>query len=102
MTPEQFKKWRKGMGYKSRDAAAEALGVSAGTIANYETGVRRDDPERVVEIPRTVILACAALEAGISEYPPRTSAYGFSGDLASKVVEVIEDAGYTLTPKAKR
>jgi len=60
MTPEQFKEWRVAMGYRSRDVAADALGLSRSTVELYETGVRRDN-EKSVEIPRTVELACAAL-----------------------------------------
>lgn len=66
MTPEQFKAWRK-RSYKSQGAAAEALGMSKGSIELYETGKRRDDG-RAVEIPKTVELACAALALGIKRY----------------------------------
>jgi DNA-binding transcriptional regulator YiaG len=59
MTPEQFKTWRKGL-FKSREAAAEALGISASTVRLYEDGVRRDNGQ-AVEIPKVVELACCEL-----------------------------------------
>lgn len=66
MTPDQFKSWRSEMGL-TQDEAAEALGVSKGTVRNYENGARREDG-RVVMIPKTVALACAALVAGTPPY----------------------------------
>lgn len=59
MTPEDFKLWRRMMAL-SQTEAAEALGLSKGSIENYERGTRRED-DRPVEIPKTVALACAAL-----------------------------------------
>ena len=64
MTPSHFKHWRKAQGL-SRQAAAEALGLSFETIRLYETGYRRDSDRTPVQIPRTVSLACAALSAGL-------------------------------------
>ncbi|WP_068318932.1 helix-turn-helix domain-containing protein [Polycladidibacter hongkongensis] len=69
MTPESFKNWRKESGFKSRTQAAEALGVSPETIRLYETGTRRDDPSRKVEIPLHIALACAAITAGLDPAP---------------------------------
>jgi len=63
MTPEQFKSWRDEMGFTQAEAA-EALGVSKGTVRNYEIGARREDGRAVV-IPKTVALACAAVSAGL-------------------------------------
>ncbi|WP_310622464.1 helix-turn-helix domain-containing protein [Flexibacterium corallicola] len=68
MTPKQFKKWRRINGFKSQAEAAKALGVSRDTIVNYENGVRRDNPSKTVEIPKSIELACAALQVGITEY----------------------------------
>ncbi|KZL18161.1 hypothetical protein PsAD37_03916 [Pseudovibrio sp. Ad37] len=65
MTPESFKAWRKANGFRSRRAAAEALGISEGSVLNYETGHRREDPTRLVVIPRHIALACAAISAGL-------------------------------------
>lgn len=61
MTPEEFKEWRANLGY-SQHQAADALGVSRGSIENYERGSRREDA-RPVEIPRTVEFACYAILA---------------------------------------
>ena len=66
MTPEQFKTWRK-RHFRSQQAAADALGLSRDTVVNYEAGRRRDS-DQPVEIPRTVELACAAIEEGITGY----------------------------------
>jgi transcriptional regulator with XRE-family HTH domain len=63
MTSEQFKQWRERMGI-SQQEAADALGISKGSVVNYENGARRED-DRPVTIPRTVELACAALTFGI-------------------------------------
>ena len=63
MTPEDFKNWRKDMGF-SQTQAAEKLGFSKATIENYDKGTRREDGREVV-IPQTVALACAALSHGL-------------------------------------
>ncbi|MBN9021676.1 MAG: helix-turn-helix transcriptional regulator, partial [Rhizobiales bacterium] len=67
MTPEQFRAWRIELGL-SQARAGEVLGVSRPTIINYEAGSRREDG-RPVPIPKTVALACAAVAAGLSEWP---------------------------------
>jgi transcriptional regulator with XRE-family HTH domain len=67
MTPEDFKAWRKAMGFRSQQAAADALGMSKSAIVNYELGTRRDGG-KPVEIPRVVALACAALDAGLDAW----------------------------------
>ncbi|SFK99576.1 hypothetical protein SAMN04488518_113129 [Pseudovibrio ascidiaceicola] len=86
MTPEEFKYWRTASGFKSRDAAAAALGVSSETIRLYELGHRRDDPSRAVEIPKHIALACTAIEAGLEPYgtpvPPENSAPIHLGQIA--------------------
>ena len=66
MTPEQFKAWRTRRG-QTQAEAARSLGLSKGSIELYEAGQRRDDG-RPVLIPKTVELACAALELGITSY----------------------------------
>jgi len=63
MNNEQFKAWRKRMNF-TQQQAADALGLYRMTIINYERGHRYED-NRPVPIPRTVALACAALEAGL-------------------------------------
>ncbi|WP_457094290.1 helix-turn-helix domain-containing protein [Microvirga sp. P5_D2] len=67
MEKEQFKLWRKTMGL-TQTGAARVLGLNRNTIELYERGTRRDDPNHVVSIPRTVELACAALLLGIHRY----------------------------------
>ncbi|NGN45056.1 helix-turn-helix transcriptional regulator [Mesorhizobium sp. CGMCC 1.15528] len=50
MTADDFKEWRRAMGY-SREEAAYALGLSKPTIENYESGRRRGS-NRPVVIPK--------------------------------------------------
>jgi transcriptional regulator with XRE-family HTH domain len=52
MTPEEFKAWRQAVGF-SQTEAAEALGISRGSVENYERGSRREDA-RPVEIPGSI------------------------------------------------
>jgi len=66
MTPAQFAAWRERL-HLSKRAAAEALGVHPETIANYESGQRRDTGKRV-EIPRAIALACSAIAHGLPPY----------------------------------
>lgn len=63
MTPTEFRDWRKRLGL-SQARAAEALGLGRSTVEQYDSGKRRDRDEPV-KIPRTVALACAAIEAGL-------------------------------------
>jgi transcriptional regulator with XRE-family HTH domain len=63
MTPTDFRAWRKQLCY-TRAAAAEALGISASQILNYELGADRSSG-RPAPVPRHVALACAALTAGL-------------------------------------
>jgi transcriptional regulator with XRE-family HTH domain len=72
MTPEDFKAWRKAMGWTQTEAAIE-LGISRGSVELYERGSRREDG-RPVEIPRTVALACAALTHGLEPWPNKRPA----------------------------
>jgi len=63
MNNEQFKAWRKKMNL-TQQQAADALGLSIQALGNYERGTRYEDGRAVI-IPRTVALACAAVEAGL-------------------------------------
>jgi len=63
MKPEQFKMWRKKMGF-TQQQAADALGLNNRSVINYERGSRYEDGRAVI-IPRTVALACLAIEAGL-------------------------------------
>ncbi|WP_168991990.1 MULTISPECIES: helix-turn-helix domain-containing protein [Mesorhizobium] len=62
MTSEEFKAWRNSLGI-SQTEAATTLGVSRGSIENYERG--QSGEKRTVPIPRTVELACYAILAQI-------------------------------------
>lgn len=53
MTPDEFKAWRQAAGF-SQTEAAEALGISRGSVENYERGSRREDA-RPVEIPGSIV-----------------------------------------------
>jgi transcriptional regulator with XRE-family HTH domain len=62
MTPEQLKAWREqlfgtGYGTRSKQTAAEALGLSQRAYDSYEAGEHR--------IPRYIKLACMALKEGL-------------------------------------
>ncbi|EJF91666.1 helix-turn-helix domain-containing protein [Bartonella tamiae] len=59
MKPEDFKHWRKQMGF-TQAKAADVLGLSKATIENYDKGVRREDGREVI-IPLTVALSCTAI-----------------------------------------
>lgn len=49
MNAEEFRNWRKRMGFKNQAQAAAALGVTANTVARYETSQRNisDSIERL-------------------------------------------------------
>jgi transcriptional regulator with XRE-family HTH domain len=64
MTPEQFRSWRKAMGFKQKDAA-DRLGLKKRVIQYYERG-HRDGKK--LEVPKTVELACYALARGVEDY----------------------------------
>ncbi len=67
MTPEDFKAWRKVMGF-TQAQAAEALGISKPTVENYDKGIRREDG-RPFDIPHPVALACSALYHKLEPWP---------------------------------
>ncbi len=64
MPAEAFKEWRKKLGLKQKDAA-DLLGLKKRMIQYYETGSRSG---KHVSIPKSVRLACYALEAGVADY----------------------------------
>ena len=64
MEPRQFRKWRKNLGLKQKDAA-EYLGLNKRMIQYYEKGERDEKP---VNIPKYVRLACYALQANIADF----------------------------------
>lgn len=63
----KFKLWRKKMGF-TQSAAAEALGVSRATIQLYELGYRTENPKIKVAIPKSIALACAAINANLNSF----------------------------------
>lgn len=64
MEPGDFKKWRKSLKLSQKEAA-QALGLKRRMIQYYEKGERDGDK---VEIPRSVRLACYALNEGVEDY----------------------------------
>ena len=64
MSAEAFRDWRKRLNLKQKDAA-EVLGLTKRMIQYYETGSRSGQH---VAIPKSVRLACYALEMGVGDY----------------------------------
>lgn len=68
MTSDDLRAWQAHMGY-TYDTAAQALGVSRGTYADWVAG-RSRTTGKPITISRTASLACAALAAGLGEWSP--------------------------------
>ena len=64
MDPKQFRKWRRSLDLKQRDAA-ELLGLKKRMIQYYESGERDGKP---VEVPKYVRLACYALSQNVADF----------------------------------
>jgi transcriptional regulator with XRE-family HTH domain len=64
MKGHDFKRWRKVLDMSQKEAA-DALGLKRRVVQYYEKGERNGDP---VKIPRTVRLACFAIQAGTFDY----------------------------------
>lgn len=64
MKGHDFKRWRKALDMSQKEAA-DALGLKRRVVQYYEKGERGGDP---VKIPRTVRLACFAIQAGTFDY----------------------------------
>lgn len=64
MPSEAFRDWRKRLGLKQKEAA-DLLGLKKRMIQYYETGKRGG---KEVSIPKSIRLACYALEAGVVDY----------------------------------
>ena len=64
MQPDDFRSWRKALGWKQKDAA-EKLGLKKRVIQYYEKG---DRDGKAIDIPKTVELACLALTLGFESY----------------------------------
>lgn len=69
MSADSFYKWRKTLGLKQKEAA-ELLGLQKRMIQYYEKGSRDGKP---VAIPKSVRLACYALEQGIEDFDGATT-----------------------------
>ena len=66
MTPDDLRAWQAHMRY-TYETAAQALGVSRGTYADWVAGRSRTSG-KPIKISRMVALACAALAAGVGEW----------------------------------
>ncbi len=66
MTPADLRAWQANMGY-TYDTAAQALGVSRATYAEWVAGKSRTTG-KPIKISRLVALACAALAAGLEPW----------------------------------
>ena len=64
MSPKQFRKWRKSLGLRQKDAAA-MLGLNKRMIQYYEKGERDG---KAVKIPKYVRLACYALQHEVIDF----------------------------------
>ena len=69
MTPTELRTWQAHMGY-TYETAAQALGVSRSTYADWLAG-RSRTTGKPIKISRLVALACAALAAGLEPYQQR-------------------------------
>lgn len=59
-----FCRWRERMGFSYREAA-RSLGVCMASVGLYTAGKRKnnkEDDERLVEVPLSILLACSAIE----------------------------------------
>lgn len=59
-----FRRWKQRMGFTYRQAAS-SLGICISTAGFYKAGVRREnknDDSKPVEVPKAILLACAAIE----------------------------------------
>lgn len=70
MFKERLKKARLNSSLKSKDALAKAVGVNRATITNYETGERKPDIDRFIDLAYTLNVSYDYL-LGYSETPIR-------------------------------
>lgn len=64
MSPRQFRRWRKNLGF-SQKGAAKALGLKTRIVQYYEKGERDG---KKVEVPLSVRLACWSLQNGVGDF----------------------------------
>ncbi|MER2249674.1 helix-turn-helix transcriptional regulator [Methylorubrum podarium] len=86
MSPDDFKAWRLRLGF-SQQEAADRLGISRGSVENYERGHRRED-RRPVEIPLTVEHSCQIV--ALDEAVARGNADLLTGELRAQVLRMGE------------
>ncbi|MBB2964668.1 helix-turn-helix domain-containing protein [Methylobacterium sp. R2-1] len=86
MTPDDFKAWRLALGF-SQQEAADRLGVSRGSVENYERGHRRED-HRPVEIPLPIERSCQAV--ALEEADKRGDVKLLTGELKARVLRMSE------------
>jgi DNA-binding XRE family transcriptional regulator len=73
MTSEDFKAWRKDMGF-TQQQAAEALGLSIQAVGNYDRGIRHgDEGGAVADTPHCRACLC---RAGSRDYRLRAACPG--------------------------
>lgn len=63
-----FLKWRRRMGL-TYSQVSESLGISASVAGFYSRGTRRNkkkDDEKIVEVPKSILLACSAVENNLN------------------------------------
>ncbi|WP_082536950.1 MULTISPECIES: helix-turn-helix domain-containing protein [unclassified Aureimonas] len=78
MEPDEFRQWRKSLGWKQKDAA-EKLGLKKRVIQYYEKG---DRDGKAVAIPTSVELACLALALGHDAWDGEVAARAIEGRTA--------------------
>lgn len=86
MTPDDFKAWRLALGF-SQQEAADRLGISRGSVENYERGHRRED-RRPVEIPLTVDRSCQVV--ALEEAAARGDVNLLTGEQRARVLRLGE------------
>jgi len=64
MSSSNFRRWRKRLKLSQKDAA-KVLGLKPRIIQYYEKGERDG---KTVDVPRSVRLACYAIEQGVADY----------------------------------
>jgi transcriptional regulator with XRE-family HTH domain len=69
MTPQEFREWRRRMGW-SLATLARYLGMTSSRLACYESGFTRGKDRRPAPIPRHIELALKWLEHEAAAEPP--------------------------------
>lgn len=93
MSAGAFRDWRKRLGLRQKEAA-DLLGLKKRMIQYYETG-SRDGKD--VTIPKSVRLACYALEIGVGDYDGEFVQQG--GAFDSRLIKVTPGPSHQATQK---